>query len=331
MASFKKITVYGAGGDNIGRYILDALLADPSYEVAVLSRKSSKSKYPSAVNDLRVSDNLPHDELVNALRGQDVVISAVGFDNGALETQFGVIDAAIEAGVKRFLPSEYGFDNAGPKASWLSPVFKIKNDVAQYLDKKAAENANFSWTAVATSIWLEWALPLNFLGMSCIAILFSKITETNMTTDIDPKAHTVAYWDNGTHKPAHTTLSYAAQGVLECLKHPKETKNKRIFMQAFAASQREIVAELEKQQGVKYTELSPIDGTIAVQNAHQSWEASLHKDQIARIQTVKAQILVKEYGTDFVEAGKKPLLETFVDMPKVTLQDVVKTVVGKVK
>ena len=94
-----------------------------------------------------------------------------------MESQFKLIDAAIEAGVKRFFPSEYvypeqtlsrdissadtlwfryGFDNADPKSVWLSPVFKIKNEVASYLEEKVKENNNFSWTAVATGIWLEW-------------------------------------------------------------------------------------------------------------------------------------------------------------------------------
>lgn len=153
---FKNITVYGAGGDNIGKYILSALLNN-NYTVSVLSRNSSKSTYPPAVNNLRVSDDLPHAELVEALRGQDVVISAVGFSSsGSLETQYKVIDAAIEAGVKRFMPSEYGFDNADPKSIALSPIFKIKSEVASYLQQKADENSSFSWTGAATGIWLEW-------------------------------------------------------------------------------------------------------------------------------------------------------------------------------
>lgn len=153
---FKNITVYGAGGNNIGKHILSALLSN-NYTVSVPSRNSSKSQYPTGVQNLRVSDDLLHSELVEALRGQDVVISAVGFSSsGSLETQYKVIDAAIEAGVKRFVPSEYGFDNADPKSIALSPIFKIKSEVASYLQQKADENSSFSWTGAATGIWLEW-------------------------------------------------------------------------------------------------------------------------------------------------------------------------------
>lgn len=164
MAELKNVTVYGAGGDNIGRYILDALIADPAFSVTVLSRKSSKPHYPPSAKELRVADDLPQAELVEALRGQHVVICAVGFN--ALETQYKVIDAAVEAGVKRFLPSEYGFDNADPLSIWLSPVFATKNEVAKYLDVKAQEHPDFSWTAVATGIWLEWFVDLSFIRSS---------------------------------------------------------------------------------------------------------------------------------------------------------------------
>lgn len=75
---------------------------------------------------------------------------------GALPFQTKVIDAAVEAGVKRFFPSEYGLDNADPQAQWLAPPFKMRFDIEKRLVTKAKEDSNFSWTAVATSIWLEW-------------------------------------------------------------------------------------------------------------------------------------------------------------------------------
>ena len=117
--------------------------------------------------------------------------------------------------------------------------------------------------------------------------------------------------------------------MIECLKHPEETKNRRVFLEAFTASQQDIVAELEQQQGVKYSELEPVDGTKTVTDAHKRWEASGQTDVDAAITTVVAEILMEEYHADFVRSGKKPMLEDFVQMPKVTLQDVVKTVVER--
>jgi len=48
------------------------------------------------------------EQLVNALKGKDAVVITMG-DMANLEANSKVIiDAAVEAGVKRILPSEYG-------------------------------------------------------------------------------------------------------------------------------------------------------------------------------------------------------------------------------
>ena len=38
---------------------------------------------------------------------------------------------------------------------------------------------------------------------------------------------------------------------------------------------------------------------------------------------------MEEYRADFAKSGKKPALENFVQMPKVTLEDVVRTVIER--
>jgi len=150
--AYKNILVFGAGGTNIGPHILQALIQDGSYHVSVLARESSKTAHPTSVNVVRISDSLPHHELVRAFSSQDVVIATTGFP--AHGEQYKLVDAAVEAGVKRFFPSEWGFDNDDPACQGMSPVFAAKGELAQYLRLK--ESAAFSWTAVATSIWLEW-------------------------------------------------------------------------------------------------------------------------------------------------------------------------------
>jgi hypothetical protein len=64
------------------------------------------------------------------------------------------IDAAIAAGVKRYLPSEYGLNNNNPEAQELSPVFKVKGMVQQYLRSK--ESSGLTWTAIACGMWIGW-------------------------------------------------------------------------------------------------------------------------------------------------------------------------------
>ena len=150
--AFRNITIFGAGGSTIGHHILHALVNDGTFNVSVLARQSSRTTYPPSVNVVKVTDDFPHDDLVGALQGQDVVISAVGLF--AQVQQYKLIDAAVAAGIKRFIPSEWGMDNADANNQELNPIFKGKAETEIYLRSK--ENDTFSWTAVATSIWLDW-------------------------------------------------------------------------------------------------------------------------------------------------------------------------------
>lgn len=149
---FHNIIIFGAGGKNIGFHIARILSEDPTFSVTVLARNSSQSTYPSNVQVRRVSDDLPHAELVEALRGQDVLISAIG--HAAKKTEYQLVQAALEAGVKRFFPTEYGLDNSDPKNAAHTPIFGVKYEFQQFLKSKQKEG--LSWTAVATGMWLDW-------------------------------------------------------------------------------------------------------------------------------------------------------------------------------
>ena len=112
--------------------------------MSILARKSSKSTFQDGVTIHYVDDDLPHD--------QDALISAIGF--GAVSLEKNLIDAVIEAKVKRFLPSEYGVNNSDPVARALSPVFDAKGAIIELLREK--ESTGLTWTAVPTGLWLEW-------------------------------------------------------------------------------------------------------------------------------------------------------------------------------
>ena len=236
------------------------------------------------------------------MRGQDVIVCATGWSAHAL--QYKLLEAATEAGVKRFIPSEWGFDNADIKNQDLCPIFKEKGEFESYIRSK--QSGSFSWTAVATSIWLEWALGYTFLG-------------------IDTVAHTAQYWNDGSHAFSNTTLPYSAQATLQILKHPELFQNQRVFLSGVEASQRQIVAELERQkQGEKYTD-TQVNGEQIVRDAQAQWSSG---DKNAAYTLVTAGILLPEYKANFATAGKKPILEEMVDIPKLTLEEVVRDYVN---
>lgn len=148
----RKVIIIDAGGTNIGHHIARALAADLSFELSILARASSKSTYPSNATIITIADKATQEEYVQALRGQDAVVSCLGFESKPMEKA--LIDAAIEAGVKRFLPSEYGIDNTNPVSRGLSPIFSRKGAMIDYL--KSKEDTGLSWTAVLTGMWLDW-------------------------------------------------------------------------------------------------------------------------------------------------------------------------------
>ena len=61
----------------------------------------------------------------------------------ALGDQQKFIDAAIAAGVKRFVPTEFGSNTHNPKLLELVPVFHAKKGAVDYLKSKEGD---LSWT-----------------------------------------------------------------------------------------------------------------------------------------------------------------------------------------
>lgn len=90
-------------GGNVGKLIVTSLL-ESNFNVSALSRAESKSE----LNNVNVVKGDYNDAafLTKALTGQDALVLAVG--SNSLDTQKNLIDAAVAAGVKRIIPSEFG-------------------------------------------------------------------------------------------------------------------------------------------------------------------------------------------------------------------------------
>lgn len=77
------------------------------------------------------------EELIFALKGQDALVLAIGISGLLIQYKF--FDAAIAAGVKRVLPSEFGCDLE--KAGSL-PVFIPKLAARKSIEEKIAVGAD---------------------------------------------------------------------------------------------------------------------------------------------------------------------------------------------
>ena len=142
----------------MGPSLLSAFDADPHFSVSVLARQSSKSTFPPHIKVHRVGDGYPDAELVEAFQGQDAVISSIA--RASMERQKAIIDAAVKAGVKRFVPSDFGGDLHNVKAAALLPqYFEGKLETRKYLKEK--EKDGLTWTSFATGPFFEMYVNWN--------------------------------------------------------------------------------------------------------------------------------------------------------------------------
>ena len=146
---------------NLGKPILEALL-DSAFSVAVLSRESSEATFPSGVQIHKT--DFSESSLLSAFKGQDAVVSAVGA-SGFLD-QKKIIDAAIKARVKRFIPSEFSSNTLSNAVQDLVPVFQGKKAVVDYLKSRDAEG--MSWTGIACGLLFDWVSRIDVL---CITVV----------------------------------------------------------------------------------------------------------------------------------------------------------------
>ncbi|KAK3695804.1 hypothetical protein B0T22DRAFT_418648 [Podospora appendiculata] len=219
-STITKVALAGATG-NLGPAILAALVK-AGFAVTVLTRQASPANLPPSVTAVQVDyDSL--DSLVSALTGQDAVISTIA--GAALSKQLLLIDAAVQAGVKRFLPSEFGSNTLNAKTAAL-PITRDKVTVQAALAAQAAANPAFSYTLVINGPFLDW----------CAAV--------GLTVDVKKK-HIVLY-DGGERKYSATTLGSVGKAVVGVLRHTEETRNRPVYVQDVAISQREL-AEIAKR------------------------------------------------------------------------------------
>lgn len=129
-AAFTTIALFGASGQ-IGERILHALGSNKQKEFKVIAfvPPGSESEVSESVT-IKTFDikTLSREQLAQDLQGVDAVVSAL---NGpALEAQATIQDAAADAGVQRFYPSEYGFHQIYRKPNdpmgYIHPAWNMK-------------------------------------------------------------------------------------------------------------------------------------------------------------------------------------------------------------
>lgn len=133
------VLVAGATGD-LGSRVVRALLdADPGVRVRALTRAATG---PAADRLTALSDRVSvvtadyddHDGLVTALAGADVVVSVLsGTRTVIVDAQTALLRAAVDAGVPRFVPSDYSADYRAITPG-TNRNFELRREFAATLD-----------------------------------------------------------------------------------------------------------------------------------------------------------------------------------------------------
>jgi putative NADH-flavin reductase len=232
--SIKTIAVVGASG-NLGAPLLDALVDSGHFTVTVIQRASSKSTPSRPVPVKRVQDSFDVSELTSALRGQDACVAA--FPLSDLDTHLRLADAAAAAGVKRFVPADFGsVDARSARARELVPLFGDKVEVRKRLEALAAQSDggdSFTWTSLVPGHYFDWGLKEGFLNF-------------------DLKAKKALVFGDGNAKMSNSTLAQVGRAVVQVLLKPEETANRVLLIQSFTVSQMDILRSLEKATGQKW-------------------------------------------------------------------------------
>jgi len=220
MSLLQNVALVGASG-SMGSVILEKLQDAGDFNITVLRRNGSTATFSSNIHVVDV-DYESVEDLTAALKGQDVVVSAIA--TFQILPQKKIIDAAVAAGVKRFLPSEFGCNLYQPKARQL-PVFQQKVEIEDYLVEKS-KTSGITYTFVYNNSFLDWGLQNDFILK---------------VSDYKP-----VIYNDGEHIFSATRLASIADAVVGILRHPDETKNRPVYIKDVDISQHQLL-ELAKK------------------------------------------------------------------------------------
>ncbi|TVY80593.1 Bifunctional pinoresinol-lariciresinol reductase [Lachnellula suecica] len=221
-----KVALAGATG-NLGVTVLKALF-DAKLRVTVLSRihgNSSKLAQHPNLTIIEVDFNSTH-SLIAALQEVEVVISCVA--TLAIGSQNTLIDASVAAGVKRFIPAEFGMDS--------------RNPLCASLPEKVDSNESFSYTGIANGLFLDWGLKVGFI--------------------INPTLHTATLYNGGDVPFSTTSLADVALAILGVINNPASTANQLLYIHSAVTTQNKLIQYAKNTDGKEWHTTSKDTGEV---------------------------------------------------------------------
>lgn len=213
------VALAGATG-NLGSDILKALLA-AGFEVIILTWQGSKSAdtLPAHSNPKIISIVYQDTKnLISALQGIDAVVSALA--PLSLNVQKSLIDAALAAGVKRFIPSEFGADMTKPLNRQVPPLLG-KLQTADNLKSMVLLNPGLTYTYAYNNLFLGWCIDVGHT--------------------VNVRNHTPTLLDGGNVPLSMTALATIAEAMVGIINNLDATKNRAVYFHGGAFTQIQLI------------------------------------------------------------------------------------------
>ncbi|KAG9665230.1 NAD(P)-binding protein, partial [Aureobasidium melanogenum] len=228
MLPIRNVAVLGASG-NFGTPITAALVK-AGFNVTIITRSSSTTIHPSNIPTLRI-DYTP-ETLIQAFKNQDAIVCVVG--PGGISLQKTFVDAAVSAGVKRFIVDDFGWGITSKGFSEFNAIHASRQEGWDYAAAKAREVERFTWTGLSTGNPIDWAMKkFPLMGF-------------------DIQEHKAIIYDNGTERFTGTTLEGIGQAVVGTLQHPETTANRFLKVQSIQTCQNELLEAFKRVTGEEW-------------------------------------------------------------------------------
>ncbi|KUI62413.1 Isoflavone reductase [Cytospora mali] len=239
----KKILVLGSTGV-IGKVLVNALIsANANFErigiftsaETVDNKKDLIESYRSKGVDIVIGDVNDDNDMLEAFKGFDTVVSAVG--RFGIDKQIDLISLAERCpNIIRFIPSEYGTDVAYNSDSSKEEPHQKKLRVRAYLESNSIRRLKYAYLVTG---------PFADLYVGCMA------KEPQMGSfDVERKQATLL--GDGTGRVSLTTMADVGRLLVAVLKHPEFCDNKSVKVNSFTTTPQDILTEFERQTDSKW-------------------------------------------------------------------------------
>lgn len=190
------------------------------------------------------------------------------------------MNAAIDAGVKRIVPSEFS-TNLENKTSQKLPIVKDKMEIRKFVEE-LAETGKIEWTSINNGpFMLSFVWTSGWMGPN-------------------PKNKTTKYHDGGDNIVCTSTLQRIGEGVAKVLapEHVASTRNKSIYVYSAAMSERKMTELVAKASGVDVSEFKVEEASIS-ELVKETYEA-MEKGDMSKMMNFYVPFCFGDgYGGDF--------------------------------